>query len=260
MAGGVGVMAFDFGRRLARCDPVVELTGGFGFPACTVLAEFSTADGGVVPQKTVACGGYDERNGRLRIAVRQFEGAAFEVHIRLLVLPHTVEMLGFACLEERFDFLATAIRRAVVARVEFQRSVLRQFTEELDSVRRGEAEFAQAFRMARARVAFAEHVGRHHKVAVGQGRDAGAFVDGHFDRILGLMVFVEQTPIHVIDGHLLRGPDPHAIRTPGFDAQGFAFASPFECASVGFHSHGTPSFFIWLRCPYQPTSLLNRFT
>ena len=172
----------------------------------------------------------------------QFEGTAFEVHIRLLVFPHAVKVLVFTRLEQRFDPLAATVSRTVAACMKFQRAVLRHLMEQLRTVRCGKTEFAQAFRMPGTGIVLTEHVGGHHKIAVGQGGHTGVFIDGNRDRIPSFMMLVEQSPIRVIDGHFLRCTNPHTVHAPRFDAQGLAFAPPFKRMPIDFHSHGSLSF------------------
>ena len=119
--------------------------------------------------------------------------------------------------------------------MKLQRAMLRHLMEQLLSVHRGKTEFAQAFRMPGTGIVLAEHVGGHHKIAVGQGGHAGVFIDGNRDRIPSFMMLVEQTPI-------LRCTDPHTVHAPRFDAQGLAFAPPFKRMPIDFHSHGSLSF------------------
>ena len=118
----------------------------------------------------------------------------------------------------------------------------RDLMEQLRTVRCGKTEFAQAFRMPGTGIVLTEHVGGHHKIAVGQGGHTGVFIDGNRDRIPSFMMLVEQSPIRVIDGHFLRCTNPHTVHAPRFDAQGLAFAPPFKRMPIDFHSHGSLSF------------------
>ncbi len=49
MAGRIGVMFQNFGWGSTGGDPVIELRRCFGNPACSVVAQFDTANPRVMP-------------------------------------------------------------------------------------------------------------------------------------------------------------------------------------------------------------------
>ena len=93
--GDGGILRENTLRMIARGDPVIHLSGGFGDPFRLVRGKGHPADGGIVPQEAVAEGGNHEGNGNLAVSLGQFQHRALQVQVRLLILPHAVDLLAF---------------------------------------------------------------------------------------------------------------------------------------------------------------------
>ena len=93
-AGDGRVCLLDHGGRIPRGDPVVHLLRRLRLPCRDVLPEVYAPHRRVIPQEAVAKGRNHERDTRLGIAVRQLQVHSLQVQVRLLVLAHTVDLLG----------------------------------------------------------------------------------------------------------------------------------------------------------------------
>src|SRR5699024_6910960 len=73
----------------------IHLLGGLSCPLGHIFPEGHRADSRIIPQKSISVAGKDEGYTCLRISVSQFQGTAFYIQIRLLVLSHSVKLLPF---------------------------------------------------------------------------------------------------------------------------------------------------------------------
>ena len=78
-------------RRISNGDPVIHLPRGTGNPFRVVFSETHAADGGIVPEKTVAQRGDGEGDGNLGVALGKLQHTAFQIQTILLILPHAEE-------------------------------------------------------------------------------------------------------------------------------------------------------------------------
>ena len=94
VTGGVGVPREDLPRAGGGREPVVDLARLARLPAGGVLGELDPADGGRVPQHSVAAVGEDERDAHLAVALNQVQGQALQVQPAVGPLPEAVEALA----------------------------------------------------------------------------------------------------------------------------------------------------------------------
>jgi len=80
-----------------------------------VARELDPAHGGVVPEKTVAAGGVDERDRAFGVPMAELDDRALEIEAVVRVLPQTVEVLLRRGLEIHIDLERAARDRPVLA-------------------------------------------------------------------------------------------------------------------------------------------------
>ena len=115
----------NFLRRVRHGDPIVHLLRRARVPLRDVLAERHAADRGVVPEHAVAERRHHERNADLGVALRELERAPLQIEVRLLVLPHAVDLLAVVALEKHLKFIFTAAGNTLpLAVYDFQAAAL----------------------------------------------------------------------------------------------------------------------------------------
>ena len=102
----VGVGLEDFLGGIAHAHPVVDPLAALGDPAGAFFGEFDAADGGVVPQETVALVGEDEGNGHFAVSLDEVGDDSFVVEEIVGVLAHSVEAFAGVGGEALVDFVS----------------------------------------------------------------------------------------------------------------------------------------------------------
>ena len=133
-AGRFGIGLFDLGGGIPGGHPVVQLLGAVGDPLGAVAAEGGAADGRIVPQEAVSAAGQHKRHAGLRIAVGQLEGAVLDIHHRLLVLPHAVQLFLRVTDKRGGQLVIAAENRLEAAGLQIQSAVPAQLPEQLFAV------------------------------------------------------------------------------------------------------------------------------
>ena len=110
-----GIVLQDGLRIVVRRDPVVQLLGQAAVPLGIVGSEHHLADSGIVPQEAVTFAGDIEGHADLGVALGQLQDAAFQIQVRLLILPHAVYLLALLSLEAHCDAVITAADRLELA-------------------------------------------------------------------------------------------------------------------------------------------------
>ena len=95
MSGYASIPREDILRVVPRGDPVVHLLRCPCNPFRLVGGKGHPADGRIVPQEAVTQGGNHEGHGNLAVALGQFQHRTLQVQVRLLILPHPVDLLAF---------------------------------------------------------------------------------------------------------------------------------------------------------------------
>ena len=93
MAGQIRVTLHDARVAVAGRDDVINQARGIGDPARLRAAKFDAAHAGIVPEQTVAAAGHEKRNRNLRVAMREFEDAAFLIQQTMPPLAEAVNAL-----------------------------------------------------------------------------------------------------------------------------------------------------------------------
>ena len=124
MPGDVGVASQNVSVVIPTDHVIVKLLGTLGDPARRVDSQLDAADGGIVPQESIAAIGDQKRDGNLGIALFEFNDAALLIQAAMLVLAKPVESFAFLRLEPGFDVkqasaapLKVAIGRSIIGRI-----------------------------------------------------------------------------------------------------------------------------------------------
>ena len=120
----IRIMMLNFRRCVRRGDPVIQLFGGFRVPFRQILSKRHRPDGWVIPEHPVSAAGNHKWNTCLRIPMRQLQPAAFQIKIRLLILPHSEQLFIFLRLKARIEAIVVhALVGHKRSRFNFQRTV-----------------------------------------------------------------------------------------------------------------------------------------
>ena len=106
VADRVGVGLEDFLGSIAHAHPVVDPLAALRDPAGAFFGEFDAANGGVVPQETVAPVGKDEGNGHFAVSLDEVGDDALVVEEIVGVLAHSVEAFAGVGGEALVDFVS----------------------------------------------------------------------------------------------------------------------------------------------------------
>ena len=106
VADRVGVGLEDFLGGIAHAHPVVDPFALLGDPAGTLFGEFDAADGGVVPQESVALVREDEGNGHFAVSLDEVGDDSLVVKEIVGVLAHSVEAFAGVGGEALVDFVS----------------------------------------------------------------------------------------------------------------------------------------------------------
>ena len=108
-ASGNGRIIFhDLLRSVRNGQPVVHLFRGTGGPLGIILSEGGLADGRVVPEYTITKARYGKGNGNLGVSLGQLQHTALEIHVGLLILSHSEDLLAIVALEFYIQLILAA--------------------------------------------------------------------------------------------------------------------------------------------------------
>ena len=106
VADRVGVGLEDFLGGIAHAHPVVDPLALLCDPAGAFFGEFDAADGGVVPQESVALVREDEGDGDFSVALDEVRDDSFVIEEIVGVLSHSVEAFAGVGGEALVDFVS----------------------------------------------------------------------------------------------------------------------------------------------------------